>query len=100
MRVGAGPGGELDAGGDVRLCRAACVRPILNKLGFDRLELAICAGAPLPGETMAFWQMLGVNLVEAYGQTETAGGIITGQCGPFPRPGNVGSVPPGWEVGW
>jgi len=81
-----------------RLCRAAVFVPILNKLGFDRLELAICAGAPLPGETMAFWQMLGVNLVEAYGQTETAGGIITGQCGPFPRPGNVGSVPPGWEV--
>jgi long-chain acyl-CoA synthetase len=42
--------------------------------------------------------MLGINLVEAYGQTETAGGIISGQCGPFPRPGNVGTVPPGWEL--
>ncbi|MGA6962192.1 MAG: AMP-binding protein [Xanthobacteraceae bacterium] len=81
-----------------RICRALVFLPILNKLGFDRLELAICAGAPLPGETMAFWQMLGINLVEAYGQTETAGGIISGQCGPFPRPGNVGTVPPGWEL--
>jgi long-chain acyl-CoA synthetase len=47
---------------------------------------------------MTFWQMLGVNLVEMYGQTETAGGIISGQCGPFPRPGNVGTVPAEWEV--
>jgi long-chain acyl-CoA synthetase len=79
-------------------CRAGVFVPILNKLGFDRLELVICAGAPLPPETMALWQMLGVNLVEMYGQTETAGGIVTGQRGPFPRPGDVGTVPEGWEV--
>jgi long-chain acyl-CoA synthetase len=72
--------------------------PILNKLGLDRLELAVCAGAPLPLETMALWQMLGVNVVEMYGQTETAGGIICGQRGSFPRPGDVGTVPAGWQV--
>src|SRR4029450_14030408 len=72
--------------------------PILNKLGFDRLELVICAGAPLPPATMALWHMLGVNVTEMYGQTETAGGIISGQRGPFPRPGDVGTVPAGWEV--
>jgi long-chain acyl-CoA synthetase len=33
-----------------------------------------------------------------YGQTETAGGIIAGQRGPFPRPGDVGIAPSGWEV--
>jgi long-chain acyl-CoA synthetase len=33
-----------------------------------------------------------------YGQTETAGGIIAGQRGPFPRPGDVGTVPDGWHV--
>ena len=81
-----------------RACRAGVFVPILNKLGFDRLELMICAGAPLPPETMALWQMLGVNVVEMYGQTETAGGIISGQRGPFPRPGDVGTVPAGWEV--
>jgi len=81
-----------------RLCRAGVFTPILNKLGFDRLELVICAGAPLPPETMTFWQMLGVNLVEMYGQTETAGGIISGQRGPYPRPGDVGTVPVGWEA--
>ena len=65
----------------------AVFAPILNKLGFDRLELVICGGAPLPPETMTLWQMLGVNVVEMYGQTETAGGIICGQRGPVPAAG-------------
>jgi long-chain acyl-CoA synthetase len=77
---------------------ATVFAPILNKLGFDRLELVISGGAPLPPDTMALWQMYGVNVVEMYGQTETAGGIIAGQRGPFPRPGDVGTVPAGWEV--
>jgi long-chain acyl-CoA synthetase len=47
---------------------------------------------------MALWQMLGVNVTEMYGQTETAGGIISGQRGPFPRPGDVGTAPAGWQV--
>jgi long-chain acyl-CoA synthetase len=81
-----------------RACRAGVFVPILNKLGFDRLELVICAGAPLPPATMALWHMLGVNVAEMYGQTETAGGIISGQRGPFPRPGDVGTVPAGWQV--
>jgi long-chain acyl-CoA synthetase len=81
-----------------RACRAGVFLPILNKLGFDRLELVVCAGAPLPPETMALWQMLGLNVVEMYGQTETAGGIICGQRGPFPRPGDVGTAPAGWQV--
>ena len=73
-------------------------RPILNKLGFDALELVVSGGAPLPRETMALWHMYGVNVVEMYGQTEGAGGIVAGQRGPFPAPGNVGTVPEGWEV--
>ena len=81
-----------------RAWHAAVFRPILNKLGFDQLELVVSGGAPLPAETMALWHMYGVNVVEMYGQTEGAGGIIAGQRGPFPRPGNVGTVPDGWEV--
>jgi long-chain acyl-CoA synthetase len=42
--------------------------------------------------------MFGINVVEMYGQTETAGGIICGQRGPFPRPGDVGAVPAGWQA--
>jgi long-chain acyl-CoA synthetase len=77
---------------------ALVFRPILNKLGFDQLELVVCGGAPISLETMALWHMYGVNVVEIYGQTETAGGIIAGQRGPFPMPGNVGTAPTGWSV--
>jgi long-chain acyl-CoA synthetase len=73
-------------------------RPLLNKLGLDELELLVAGGAPLPPDTTALWQIWGVNAMELYGQTETAGAIITGQRGWFPRPGNVGTTPPGWEI--
>ena len=78
--------------------QAAVFRPILNKFGFDRLELVVSGGASLPAETAALWQMYGVNVVEMYGQTEEAGGIIAGQRGPFARPGNVGTPVEGVEV--
>ena len=87
---------RLDLG--LRPARALVFRPILNKLGLDELRLVICAGAPLPVETAALWQIWGVNLCEAYGQTEEAGAIISGQRGPFPRPGDVGALAPGWEL--
>jgi long-chain acyl-CoA synthetase len=80
------------------LARALVFRPILNKLGFDALELVVSGGAALPAETMALWHIYGVNVVEMYGQTEEAGGIVSGQRGPFPPPGNVGSPVDGLDV--
>ncbi len=73
-------------------------RPILNKIGFNRIKIALSAGAPLPPEVMALWQIYGLNLSEFYGQTETGGAIIAAQEGDFPRPGHVGVPPAGWEV--
>lgn len=73
-------------------------RPILNRLGFDQLQLVISGGAPLPTETAKLWQIYGLNVVEMYGQTETAGGIISGQKGPYPAPGDVGTAPTGWDI--
>src|SRR5262249_33156143 len=81
-----------------RVLQALVFRPILNKLGFDKLELVVSGGAGLPVETAALWHMYGVNVVEMYGQTEEAGGIIAGQRGRFPRPGNVGTPVEGLEV--
>jgi long-chain acyl-CoA synthetase len=78
--------------------RALVFRPVLNKLGFDKLELVVSGGAALPAETTALWHMYGVNVVEMYGQTEEAGGIIAGQRGPFPRPGDVGPPVDGVEM--
>lgn len=92
--------GSVTAAQDVlyRTLRALVFRPILNKLGFDKLELVVSGGAALPAETAALWQMYGVNVAEMYGQTEEAGGIIAGQRGPFPRPGNVGTPVEGVEI--
>jgi long-chain acyl-CoA synthetase len=80
------------------IARQLVFRPLLEKLGLDKVELLISGGAALPQETMALWQIWGVNVVEMYGQTEEAGAMICGQKGPFPRPGNVGSLAPGWEL--
>ena len=82
----------------IGLCSRVSFKPILNKLGFDKLELVVSGGAALPTETMALWHIYGVNVVEMYGQTEEAGGIIAGQRGPFPRPGNVGTPADGLDV--
>ena len=73
-------------------------RPILNKMGLDKLKICLSAGAPLPPEVMALWQIYGLNLSEFYGQTETGGAIISAQGPYFPRPGHVGVPPSGWEV--
>ena len=81
-----------------QVLRIAVFRPILNKLGFDQLRLVVSGGASLPAETAALWHMYGVNVVEIYGQTEEAGGIIAGQRGPFPRPGSVGTPVEGVEL--
>ncbi|MCB1356597.1 MAG: AMP-binding protein, partial [Maritimibacter sp.] len=71
------------SGAMFRMLWAGVFRPILNKFGFDKLELVISGGAPLPPETAMLWQIYGLNVVEMYGQTETAGGIVAGQKGPF-----------------
>jgi long-chain acyl-CoA synthetase len=81
-----------------RMCHRLFLLPILRRLGFDRLELVISGGAPVPPAAMAFWHMFDVNVVQAYGTTETAGAIISAQRGPFPRPGAVGTPAPDCEL--
>jgi long-chain acyl-CoA synthetase len=80
------------------VARSIAFGRVLNKLGLDKLELAISGAAPLPQETAALWQIWGVNLVEAYGQTETGGAFISGQGQAFAKPGNVGTIVKGWQV--
>ena len=80
------------------LCYLTVFRPILNKIGFDKLKLCLSAGAPLPPEVAALWQIYGLNLSEFYGQTETGGAIIAAQGDHFPKPGDVGRPPAGWEL--
>jgi long-chain acyl-CoA synthetase len=90
------PGTLASAG--AAAARALVLRRVLNKLGLDKLRLVLCGGAPLPVDTAALWQIWGVDVREIYGQTEEAGAIITGQRGPFPKPGDVGELAAGWEM--
>jgi long-chain acyl-CoA synthetase len=69
---------------------------MLKKLGLNRVRIALSAGAPLPAEVQALWQVWGVNLKNLYGQTE--GGVVTAQFESFPRPGSVGRPYRGGEV--
>ena len=73
-------------------------RPLLDKVGFIRVRRALSAGAPLPPQVMALWQIWGLRLAEFYGQTEQGGACISGQHGPTPRPGNVGVPAPNIRV--
>src|SRR3989449_603976 len=80
------------------LARATVFRWLLEKVGFAKAELVISSGAPLPPPVAMLWQAWGVNLCEAYGQTETGGALVTGQRGPYPPPGDVGDVAPNMAV--
>jgi long-chain acyl-CoA synthetase len=73
-------------------------RWLLEKIGFAQTRLVISSGAPLPPAVGALWQAWGVNLCEAYGQTETGGALVSGQRGPYPNPGDVGAPAPNIEL--
>jgi long-chain acyl-CoA synthetase len=65
-------------------------------LGFDEVEVAVTAAAPLPQEVLEFFLAIGLPLSEVYGLSES--------CGPLTwepyhsRPGWVGRAIPGVEL--
>jgi long-chain acyl-CoA synthetase len=69
----------------------------LKKMGLHRVRIALSAGAPLPTEVQALWQVWGVNLKNLYGQTEA--GVVSAQFDSFPRPGSVGRPYPDAQIG-
>ncbi|MBU0969403.1 MAG: AMP-binding protein [Proteobacteria bacterium] len=48
-------------------------RPLINQIGFLRLRRAYTGGAALGPELFTFYQAIGVNLKQIYGQTEIVG---------------------------
>ena len=80
------------------VARGLVFRWLLEKIGFARVRLVLSSGAPLPPAVATLWQAWGVNLCEAYGQTETGGALVSGQHGPYPAPGDVGTAAPNIEV--
>lgn len=56
-----------------RLATLAVFRKLKERVGFDRLRVAYSGAAPISSEVLAFFQSIGVNLIEGYGQTEGTG---------------------------
>ncbi len=61
----------LEAG--YRLASFAVFRKLKERLGFDRMRIAYSGAAPISPDVLHFFQSIGVNLIEGYGQTEGTG---------------------------
>ncbi|MFH2220457.1 MAG: AMP-binding protein [Pseudomonadota bacterium] len=48
-------------------------RKLKERLGFDRMRVSYSGAAPISPDVLRFFQAIGVNLVEGYGQTEGTG---------------------------
>jgi long-chain acyl-CoA synthetase len=71
-----------------RLCRQLVFKPMLMKVGLNKLIAALTAGAPIPPAIQELWQIWGVNLRNLYGITEHT--LVLCQSNPFQAPGDAG----------
>ena len=71
-------------------------RPLVNQIGLLRLRRAYTGGAALGPELFTFYQAIGVNLKQIYGQTEITGIAYMHRDGDI-RPETVGKPLPGTE---
>ncbi len=71
-------------------------RPLVNQIGFLRLRRAYTGGAALGPELFTFYQAIGVNLKQIYGQTEIVGIAYMHRDGDV-RPDTVGKPLPGTQ---
>ena len=71
-------------------------RPLINQIGLLRLRRAYTGGAALGPELFTFYQAIGVNLKQIYGQTEIVGIAYMHRDGDV-RPDTVGKPLPGTE---
>ncbi len=67
------------------------------RLGFDRTALLLSGSAPLSVEVHEFFLAMGLELMEAYGLTETCPGLTTNMPGNFSL-GTVGRPFPGVDI--
>ncbi|MEE4352522.1 MAG: AMP-binding protein [Desulfatiglans sp.] len=80
-----------------QLAYLAVFRKLKERLGFDRLRMAYSGAAPISPEVLHFFQSIGVNLIEGYGQTEGTGVTCTSRIGKV-KFGTVGPPLDGLEV--
>ncbi len=75
----------------------AVFRKLKERLGFDRIRVAISGAAPISPDVLRFFQSIGVNLVEGYGQTEGTGVTCLSPMGKV-KFGSVGPALKGIEI--
>jgi long-chain acyl-CoA synthetase len=79
------------------LARFIVFRKLKERLGFERLRVAISGAAPIAPEVLLFFHSIGVNLLEGYGQTESSG-VISATRSDRIKLGTVGLALPGLDV--
>jgi long-chain acyl-CoA synthetase len=64
-----------------QLAYLAVFRKLKERLGFERLRVAYSGAAPISPDVLHFFQSIGVNLIEGYGQTEDTGVTCVSRVG-------------------
>ncbi len=72
-------------------------RKLKERLGFDRMRIAYSGAAPISPDVLHFFQSIGVNLVEGYGQTEGTGVTCVSRVGKV-KFGTVGPPITGTQI--
>jgi long-chain acyl-CoA synthetase len=72
-------------------------RKLKERLGFDRIRVAYSGAAPISKEVLRFFQSMGMDLFEGYGQTE-ATGVTTSPVQGRVKFGTVGRALKGVEL--
>ncbi len=79
------------------LAHFAVFRKLKERMGFDRMRIAYSGAAPISPDVLHFFQSIGVNLVEGYGQTEGTGVTCVSRVGKV-KFGTVGPPITGTEI--
>ncbi len=80
-----------------RLAHFTVLRKLKERMGFDRIRIAYSGAAPISPDILLFFQSIGVNLIEGYGQTEGTGVTTTSRPGQV-KFGTVGVPLDGVEI--
>lgn len=79
------------------LAYLAVFRKLKERLGFDRVQIAISGAAPISPDVLKFFNAIGLPLIEGYGQTEGTGVTTVSRLENI-KIGKVGQPLPGVEV--
>ena len=80
-----------------RLAHFMVFRKLKERLGFDRMRVAYSGAAPISPDVLLFFQSIGLNLLEGYGQTEGSGVTSANRTDRY-KLGTVGPPIPGVEI--